>query len=114
MFLDSAAVWGPVFDVDLDDDGTPERKRDGVHVCPSGAARFALWLTAELAARFDGATPTPPTEWALGDWVTDARYDEPVGSCAPHLIEPAPRSSRVRGDAVGVSAASPGREGPSG
>jgi hypothetical protein len=83
VFLDSAAVWGPVFDVDLDDDGTPERKRDGAHVCPSGAARFALWLTGELAARFDGATPTPPTEWAMGSWVTDGRYDEPVGSCAP-------------------------------
>jgi hypothetical protein len=83
VFLDSAAVWGPAFDVDIDDDGTPERKRDGVHVCPSGAARFALWLTGELAARFDGATPTPPTEWALGDWVTDVRYDQPVGSCAP-------------------------------
>jgi hypothetical protein len=83
VFLDAAAVWGQVFDIDLDDDGAPERKRDGAHVCPSGAARFALWLTAELAARFDGATPTPPIEWATGTWVTDARYDQPVGSCAP-------------------------------
>lgn len=82
VFLDSSAVWGASFDEDLDDDGTPERKRDGVHVCPSGAARFALWLTGELAARYDGVTPTPPTQWALGDWVTDVRYDEPVGSCA--------------------------------
>jgi peptidoglycan/LPS O-acetylase OafA/YrhL len=82
-FLDSAAVWGLVFDDDLDDDGTPERKRDGVHVCPSGAARFALWLTSELALRFGGVAPTPPTEWAIGTWVTDARYDEPIGSCAP-------------------------------
>jgi peptidoglycan/LPS O-acetylase OafA/YrhL len=83
VFLDSSLVWGAVFDADLDDDGTPERKRDGVHVCPSGAARFGLWLTAELAARYDGAVPTAPTEWASGSWVTDARYDEPVGSCAP-------------------------------
>jgi hypothetical protein len=82
-FLDSTAVWGAEFDADLDDDGTPERKRDGVHVCPSGAARFALWLTAELDARFDGLAPTPPTEWATGGWVTDDRYDQPVGSCAP-------------------------------
>ena len=82
VFLDSSAVWGATFDVDLDDDGTPERKRDGVHVCPSGAARFGMWLVAELASRFDGATPTPPTEWALGDWVTDVRYDTPVGACA--------------------------------
>ncbi len=82
-FLDSTVVWGAVFDDDLDDDGTPERKRDGVHVCPSGAARFALWLTVELAGRFEGFTPTPPTEWAPASWVTDDRYDEPVGSCAP-------------------------------
>jgi hypothetical protein len=82
VFLDAAAVWGSVFDADLDDDGTPERKRDGAHVCPSGAARFALWLTAELASRFDGLAPTPPTEWATGNWVTDGRYDQPVGSCA--------------------------------
>jgi hypothetical protein len=82
VFLDSAALWGSVFDADLDDDGTPERKRDGAHVCPSGAARFALWLTAELASRFDGLAPTPPTEWATGNWVTDPRYDQPVGSCA--------------------------------
>ncbi|MGH9132658.1 MAG: hypothetical protein ACRDZZ_01880, partial [Ilumatobacteraceae bacterium] len=71
------------FDADLDDDGTPERKRDGVHVCPSGAARLALWLTTELAAHVGGIAPTPPTEWAQGGWVTDARYDQPVGSCAP-------------------------------
>jgi hypothetical protein len=82
VFLDSSAVWGAMFDDDIDDDGTPERKRDGVHVCPSGAARFGVWLVAELAAHYDGVTPTPPTQWALGDWVTDARYDEPVGSCA--------------------------------
>jgi lysophospholipase L1-like esterase len=81
--LDPAGVWSPTFDADLDDDGVPERKNDGVHVCPSGAARFALWLTAELAARFDGLAPTPPEQWAAGEWVVDARYDQPVGACAP-------------------------------
>ena len=83
VLLDPSAVWGTTFDADLDDDGVPERKSDGVHVCPSGAARFALWLTTELAARFDGVTPTPPAQWATGEWTVDARYDEPVGACAP-------------------------------
>jgi peptidoglycan/LPS O-acetylase OafA/YrhL/lysophospholipase L1-like esterase len=81
--LDPAGVWSPSFLADLDGDGVPERKNDGVHVCPSGAARFALWLTAELAARFDGIAPTPPEQWAAGDWVVDERYDQPVGACAP-------------------------------
>jgi hypothetical protein len=83
LLLDPVAVWGPAFDRDVDLDGVPERKGDGVHVCPSGAARFATWLVATLATHFEGITPTPPEQWATGEWVTDARYDEPVGSCAP-------------------------------
>jgi lysophospholipase L1-like esterase len=83
VLLDPAVVWGPAFDEDVDDDGVPERKRDGVHVCPSGAARFAAWLVASLAEHYSGVTPTPPAQWATGEWVTDARYDEPVGACAP-------------------------------
>ncbi len=82
-FLDPTPVWGPSAVLDLDGDGTPERKRDLVHVCPSGAARFALWLSNELAMRFSGVTPTDPTTWAAGSWVTDKRYDMPVGTCAP-------------------------------
>jgi peptidoglycan/LPS O-acetylase OafA/YrhL len=81
--LDPTAVWGPAYDADAEDDGVPERKTDGVHVCPSGAARFALWLTGELAARFDGIVPTPAEQWATGEWVVDPRYDQPVGACAP-------------------------------
>ena len=50
--------------IDLDGDGTPERKRDLIHVCPSGAARFGAWLAGELAARFEAVTPAPPTDWA--------------------------------------------------
>jgi hypothetical protein len=83
VFLDPSPVWGPTAVLDLDGDGTPERKRDLTHVCPSGAARFADWLTAALATRFAGVTPAPPTAWASGQWVTDPRYDQPVGTCAP-------------------------------
>jgi peptidoglycan/LPS O-acetylase OafA/YrhL len=83
VFLDSTAVWGATFAADLDADGTPERKHDGVHVCPSGAARFGAWLAAELAARYDGVVPASPLDWAGGEWVVDERYDKPVGACAP-------------------------------
>jgi hypothetical protein len=82
-FLDPSPVWGATAVLDLDGDGTPERKRDLVHVCPSGSARLALWLSNELGLRFDGVTPADPTAWAAGDWVTDERYDKPVGTCAP-------------------------------
>lgn len=43
--LDARPIWGTPGVVDLDGDGTPERKRDLMHVCPSGAARFVAWLT---------------------------------------------------------------------
>ena len=48
-FLDASIVWGTEMALDLDADGTPERKRDSVHICPSGAARFAAWLAGELS-----------------------------------------------------------------
>lgn len=83
VFLDPSDIWGAPATLDLDGDGTPERKRDFVHVCPSGAARFATWLSASLATHFAGVTPAPPTDWAGGAWVTDERYDQPVGACAP-------------------------------
>jgi hypothetical protein len=67
--------------LDLDADGTPERKRDSVHICPSGAARFAAWLAGELSTRFAAVVPAPPTAWATGSWVTDDRYDDPPGAC---------------------------------
>ena len=68
--------------IDFDGDGIPERKRDGTHVCPSGAARFGVWLTQALAERYDGVEPGDPFTWAAGPWATDQRYDEPVGTCA--------------------------------
>jgi peptidoglycan/LPS O-acetylase OafA/YrhL len=82
--LDASVVWGDEPGVrDLNGDGTPERKRDGIHVCPSGAASFGAWLADALAARFDGVTPGDPAVWADALWVVDKRYDEPVGTCAP-------------------------------
>ncbi len=82
VVLDPGEVWGDEVVIDLDGDGTPERKRDGIHLCPSGAARFALWLAAELS---EVATlePADPSTWISGSWTQDERYDMPVGACAP-------------------------------
>ena len=68
--------------IDFDGDGIPERKRDDTHVCPSGAARFGVWLTQALDDRYDGLTPGDPFAWAAGSWTGDPRYDDPVGACA--------------------------------
>lgn len=81
--VDQSAVWGATFAFDLDGDGTPERKRDGVHMCPSGAARFAAWLVPAVATIAGGIVPADPVSWAGGSWTTDGRYDNPVGACAP-------------------------------
>jgi hypothetical protein len=80
--LNSDGAWGPGFSQDVNGDKVPERKPDGVHVCPSGAAMFALWLMGELQQRFDGFVPSPPAEWAAGTWVDDPRYTKPTGICA--------------------------------
>jgi hypothetical protein len=82
MVLDPAEVWGDEVVLDLDGDGTPERKRDRIHMCPSGAARFTLWFVGELASVTTFAPPDPST-WITGDWTSDERYDMPVGACAP-------------------------------
>ena len=82
VYLDSSVVWGTTSVLDLDGDGTPERKNDHIHICPSGAARFGAWLADQLAAHFTGVTPADPTVWATGPWVTDERYNQPVGTCA--------------------------------
>ena len=82
IVLDTDAVWGPVFTQDVNGDKVPERKPDGVHVCPSGAAMYALWLTGQLQQKFADFVPAPPAEWATGDWVNDPRYTQPEGICA--------------------------------
>ncbi len=82
MVLNSDAAWGPVFTQDVNGDKVPERKPDGAHVCPSGAAMYAVWLQGELQRRFADFTPAPPAEWATGAWVDDPRYTQPAGICA--------------------------------
>ena len=80
--LNSDGAWGPTFTQDVNGDKVPERKPDGVHVCPSGAAMYALWLTNELQLRFTDFVPAPPAKWATGKWVRDPRYTNPTGICA--------------------------------
>jgi hypothetical protein len=82
IVLDSDDAWGPVFNEDVNGDKVPERKPDGLHVCPSGAAMYAVWLTNALEERFTGFVPVPPAEWAAGPWVDDPRYTQPEGICA--------------------------------
>ncbi len=79
--VDTLVAWGPTMAFDIDGDGAPDRKPDGVHVCPQGAARFAVWLTADLASRFDGVALQPADVWGAGDWSTSRRYDTPAGAC---------------------------------
>jgi hypothetical protein len=78
--LDAGELWGP-FATDIDGDGQPERKPDGVHVCPTAAALLGFWLSNELAQRFAGITPADPSVWVGGAWVNDPRYDDPPGAC---------------------------------
>jgi hypothetical protein len=80
--LNSDGAWGPVFAQDVNGDKTPERKPDGAHVCPSGSAMYAVWLTGELQRRFEDFVPAPPAAWATGSWVDDPRYTNPAGICA--------------------------------
>ncbi|MGD9703130.1 MAG: acyltransferase family protein [Acidimicrobiia bacterium] len=82
ILLDSQALWGQGYARDMNGDGIPERKLDGVHVCPSGAALLGQWLTLQLAERFDGVTPADPVLWAGLSWVTDPRYNQPLGVCS--------------------------------
>ena len=70
-------MWGPVFTQDVNGDKVPERKPDGVHVCPSGAAMYAIWLMNELQQRFTDFVPVPPALWATGEWVGDPRVHQP-------------------------------------
>ena len=80
--LDTDEIWGPLFIQDVNGDKVPERKPDGVHFCPSGAAMYAIWLMDELHKRFTDFVPVPPALWATGAWVDDPRYKQPAGICA--------------------------------
>jgi peptidoglycan/LPS O-acetylase OafA/YrhL len=81
-YLPVTDVWGTTYAQDLDKDGVPERKPDGVHMCPSGAARIAAWLVEQLAKTYDGVRPAPVRSWATGPWTNDERFRTPPGICA--------------------------------
>ena len=81
VLIDASTLWGNGLVTDIGNDGAPDRKPDGVHVCPQGAARFAVWFTQQLGDRYLGVDPTT-TDWIRGPWTTSPRYDTPVGACA--------------------------------
>ena len=83
-YFDQSAALGPTFVLDIDGDGNPERKRDGIHVCPTGALRVAQWMVNELAQHFAEVQLPATNDWMLGSWSADPRYDSPPGACA-HL-----------------------------
>jgi hypothetical protein len=80
-YLDQRDALGIEFDIDIDDDGVPERKRDGIHVCPTGALRSAQWLLQQLESLYGTSLPAN-NDWVLGPWSSDSRYDSPPGACA--------------------------------
>ncbi len=82
MVFNTDDIWGPLFIQDVNGDKVPERKPDGVHFCPSGAAMYAIWLMDELQLRFTDFVPVPPALWATGAWIDDPRYKQPAGICA--------------------------------
>ncbi len=82
VFIDTSGALVSPPERDIDGDGAPEFKSDLIHVCPAGSAQFGAWLVNELDARFDGLEPVDASIWAAGDWVTEPRFDVPVGACA--------------------------------
>ena len=82
LVLDIAEVFGDDFGLDIDGDGNPERKRDGVHLCPTGALAVTFWLVKQLSLHIDGIAMPDTSDWVLGDWRSDERYDDPPGACA--------------------------------
>jgi peptidoglycan/LPS O-acetylase OafA/YrhL len=79
--LDPTPLWGTTFERDMDGDGIPERKVDGIHICPSGAARYGLWLVKELVSPAAATTVGSDLSW-VGGWWEDGRYADPPGTCA--------------------------------
>jgi hypothetical protein len=82
QFIDTAELLGPVLVRDIGNDGAPDRKPDGVHICPQGAARFSAWFVEALSHRYSGVMPMFPTAWLSGNWQRSTRYDTPTGACA--------------------------------
>jgi hypothetical protein len=82
VLLDQTDVFGDTFRLDIDGDGNPERKRDGVHLCPTGALAITFWLVKQLSVHYEGITMPETSEWILGDWRSADRYDDPPGACA--------------------------------
>jgi peptidoglycan/LPS O-acetylase OafA/YrhL len=80
--FDVSGAWGSEFAQDVNGDGVPERKPDGVHVCPSGAAMYSLWLLGQMQQHFADFSPAPAAEWMTGKWINDKRYTTPEGVCA--------------------------------
>ena len=81
-FLPTAPFWGTTFELDMDGDKIPERMGDGVHLCPSGTAKFAIWLITQLTTRYANVSVADPTLWAAGDWTQDSRYARIDGACS--------------------------------
>lgn len=55
------------------------RTIDNVHLCPAGAARYALAVETDLARAW-GRTSVP-IDWLSGRWASNPIYDTPVGAC---------------------------------
>ncbi|MHB8219192.1 MAG: acyltransferase family protein [Acidimicrobiales bacterium] len=55
------------------------RMVDNVHMCPSGASRYADALLADMTKLFD--LPPAARGWSTGSWTKDAVYSTPPGSC---------------------------------
>jgi peptidoglycan/LPS O-acetylase OafA/YrhL len=85
QFLDSDPVISPEgeFTSHLEGPTGPERvrKRDGVHICPAGSARFGRAIVDAVTPAWRLAPPDPA--WRAGDWALDPRFDDPPGTCAP-------------------------------
>ncbi|MCU1394589.1 MAG: hypothetical protein JWM34_3017, partial [Ilumatobacteraceae bacterium] len=81
-FLDTSPFWGPDFVADMNGDHIPERMDDGVHLCPSGSALFAIWLVTQLESMYSNVTLADVSTWAAGDWTQDIRYSRTPGGCA--------------------------------
>jgi len=71
-FLDAGAVWGEKYE--REHDGRVDRSTDGVHTCPQGAARFTVWLLAELGKVYPGFTAPDAAKWANTGWSGDDHF----------------------------------------